>query len=119
MVISVMSPHSNNNGNTTLAMLIALYLANNGKSTCLTHVKPISNSFKTYLNLVDYVDKTSTPSQIVKILKEGDLSKDDISDYCKKVSNNLEVFTNESTSFSQDDMNFMIDYIAKYFPMMI
>ncbi len=116
MRISVISPHVNNNGNTTLAMLIALEISNNGRNTCITHVKPLSNSFYEYLNFVGYQDKTSTPSQIVKIIKEGELLDDDVTDYCKRINNNLEAFTNDTTNFSQGDMDFMIDYIARSFP---
>lgn len=116
MRAAVISPHTSNNGTTTLAMLIALELASSGKLTCITHTKPMSDSFYKYFNFVGYQDKTSTPTQIVKILKAGDIAKDDVSDYCKKVTDNLEAFTNSSTNFSQSDMSFMLDYIAKSFP---
>ena len=116
MRIAVVSPHCNNNGNTTLAMLIALELASNGKKTCITHAKPISNSFYKYLNFVGYQDKTSTSSQIVKVLREGGLSGDDVRDYCKQINDDLEAFTNDATNFNQDDMDFMVRYIAKSFP---
>ena len=116
MRISVISPHTSNNGNTALAMLIALQLSSSDKNTCITHTKPLSNSFYKYLNFKGYQDKTSTPSQIVKILKEGGLTKDDLTDYCKQVDESLEAFTNDTTNFSQTDMDFMVEYIAKEFP---
>lgn len=116
MRIAVISPHSNNNGNTVLAMLVALELSSQGRKTCLTHLKPISNSFYSYLDFVGFDDKTSTPTQIVKILNEGDLTGDDISDYCKRITDDLEAFTNNTKNFDQDDMDFMQEYIAKSFP---
>lgn len=116
MRIAVISPHARNNGTTTLSMLIGLEYASLGKSTCITHIKPISHSFNKYLNFEGFTDKTSTPSQIVKIIKEGELTGNGASDYCKKVSNNLEAFTNEASNFNQEDMNYMFAYIAKAFP---
>lgn len=116
MRIAVVSPHTENNGNTTLAMLIGLELSSNGKKTCITHAKPISNSFYSYLNFVGYQDKTSTSSQIVKVLKEGGLNGDEVTDYCKQITEDLEAFTNDATNFDQNDMDFMIKYIARSFP---
>lgn len=116
MRIAVVSPHSRNNGNTTLAMLIGLEFASQNKLTCLAHVMPTSDSFYKYLSFKSYEDKTSTPSQIVKVLKEGGLTGNDVRDYCKQVSDSLEAFTNQSSNFDQNDMNFMYKYIAKAFP---
>lgn len=116
MRVAVISPHANNNGNTTLAMLIGLELANRNKLTCLTHALPSSPSFYHYLAFRGFPDKTSTPSQIVKVLKEGGLSSEEARDYCRGINDNLEAFTNETSNFSQEDMNFMYKYIAKMFP---
>lgn len=116
MRIAVISPHASNNGNTTLAMLLALEFSSQQKLTCITHIKPTSESFQTYLNFKPFNDKTSTPSQIVKILKSGTLTASDVRSYCKQVNEALEVFTNESSNFSADDMAFMYKYIAKVFP---
>lgn len=116
MRIAVVSPHASNNGNTVLSMLIALELSSNGHKTCITHLKPKSNSFYSYFNFIGFQDKTSTPTQIVKILKEGGLDADDISDYCKQITDDLEAFTNEADNFNQDDMTYMHEYMAKSFP---
>lgn len=116
MRIAVISPHFSNNGATTLSLLIGFTLADTGKLTCVTHTETIGESFYEYLNFIGYQDKTSTPSQIVKILREGELSKDDVRDYCKQVGDDLEAFTNNAKNFSQTDMNFMIEYIAEQFP---
>lgn len=116
MRIAVVSPHASNNGNTTLAMMIGLEFASQKKLTCITHIMPTSNSFYSYLNFKGYDDKTSTPSQIVKILKEGGLTGEEARDYCKQISEDLEAFTNQASNFDQEDMNFMFKYIAKAFP---
>lgn len=116
MRIAVIAPHIHSNGATALTMMIALELSNSGRPTCISHIRPSSDSFYKYLNFIGYQDKTSTPSQIVKILKEGGLSKDDVTDYCKRVAENLEAFTNDSSNFSQSDMNYMVNYMAKSFP---
>lgn len=111
-----MAPHTHHNGATALSIMIANGFARTGKLTCLAHTKPISESFYDYLSLESYQDKTSTPSQIVKILREGAISKEDIRDYCQRVSENIEVFTNNATNFSQDDMNYMLNYMVESFP---
>lgn len=116
MRIAVISPHTSNNGNTTLAMLIGFQLSSTGKSTCIGHIKPISNSFYSYLGLEGYEDKTSTPSQIVKLIKEGGLSGDDVHDYCKKIADDYEAFTNNAANFEIEDMKYMLEYMAKSFP---
>ena len=116
MRIAVISPHASNTGNTTLAMMIGLELSSAGKKTCITHTKPISKSFYSYLNFTGFQDKTSTSSQIVKILKEGGLNGDEVRDYCKQITDDLEAFTNEATNFTQEDMEFMVNYIARSFP---
>ena len=116
MRIAVISPHAKENGNTVVSMLVALQLAHTGKLTCLSHISPLSNSFSTYLNFIGFQDKTSTPSQIVKVLKEGGLDKNDVSDYCKRVADNLEAFTNQTTNFTQEDMDYMYNYMISDFP---
>lgn len=117
MRIAVISPHTTKNGNTTLAMLIALELANSSKrKTCIGHTNAVSNSFQTYLDFYGYDDKTSTPSQIVKLIQTGGIMPEDAGDYCKKVNDNLEAFTNTTSNFLQEDMEFMTEYIANKFP---
>lgn len=116
MRVAVVSPHAHNTGNTTLAMLIGMQLASNEKLTCIGHIKPTSPSFYAYLNFVGYQDKTSSPSQIVKILKEGAMLPDEARDYCKQITNDLEAFTNTSTNFEEGDMAYMTAYMASSFP---
>ena len=116
MRVCVTSPHASNNGNSTLAMLIGLEFSSQNKMTCITHANPTSPTFYSYLSFRGFADKTSTPSQIVKILKEGGLTGNEARDYCRRVNDSLEAFTNDSSNFTQDDMDFMFKYIAKYFP---
>ena len=80
MVISVMSPHTSGNGTTTTALLLALGLGNMKKKVLLTHTDSVSESFYTYLGLQQFEDKTSTPTQMVKLLREGAIQSEDISD---------------------------------------
>lgn len=116
MNIAVISPQLHNSGNTTLSILIALELASRGKKICLSHADKESSSFYSYFNMVNYEDRTSTPSQVVKLIREGELKPSDISDYCKNVAPNLEVFANNSKAFSLDDMEVMVEYMHKSFP---
>ena len=116
MRIAVISPYAEHNGKTTVAMLLGLQLSKSARKVCMCHTKPISGSVYQYLGLNSFTDKTSTPSQIVKILREGDVSADSVSDYCKNVTEQFEVFTNNYTNFSRDDMQYMLNYIVESFP---
>ncbi len=116
MNISVLSPQAHNTGNTTLAILVALEMANRGNKVCLTHANSESASFYEYFNLRNFEDKTSTPSLVVKLLKENAIVKDEIHHYCKKVTENLEVFSNNSKNFTSEDMQYMLKYIGTNFP---
>lgn len=116
MRIAVISPYANHTGKTTMAMLIGMELAKSSKKVCMCHTKPIGHEVYDYLGINTYTDKTSTPSQIVKVLKEGEISADSASDYCKDVNEKFEVFTNNFTNFTADDMQYMLEYIIKSFP---
>lgn len=114
MVISVMSPHTSGNGTTTTALLLALGLGNMKKKVLLTHTDSVSESFYTYLGLQQFEDKTSTPTQMVKLLREGAIQSEDISDYCKNVSDNVFVFTNNKSNFSNEDMATLSEYLVEH-----
>ena len=114
MVISVMSPHTSGNGTTTTALLLALGLGNMKKKVLLTHTDSVSDSFHTYLGLQQFEDKTSTPTQMVKLLREGAIQSEDISDYCKNVSDNVFVFTNNKSNFSNEDMMTLSEYLVEH-----
>lgn len=114
MIVSVMAPHSSGNGNTTTALLLALGLGNMKKKVLLTHTDAISNSLYTYLGLQQFEDKTSTPTQMVKLLREGAIQSEAISDYCKNILDNVFVFTNNKTNFSDDDMETLSEYLVEH-----
>ena len=114
MLISVMSPHSPKTGATTTALLLALGLGNMKKKVLLTHTDSVSDSFHTYLGLQQFEDKTSTPTQMVKLLREGAIQSDDIADYCKNVADNVYVFTNNKSNFSDEDMLTLSEYLVEH-----
>ena len=114
MVISVISPHCTGNGNTTTAILLALGLGYMRKKVLLTHTDNISESLYTYLGLHTLEDKTSTPTQLVKLLRDGALEGDAIPDYCTNLTDNTYVFTNNKTNFEEDDMQALCSYIIEH-----
>lgn len=116
MRIAVISPHTTNNGNTTLAVLLGYEFASTEKKTCLAHLNTTSVPFQKYFKLNLFDDKTSTPSQIVNILKEGDMDNQDIPDYCIQITDSFDIFTNTTSNFDIEDMRFMYRYIANFFP---
>lgn len=113
MLVSVMAPHCENNGNTTTAILLALGLGGMKKKVLLTHTDNISNSFYTYLGLHQFEDKTSTPTQMVKLLREGAIQSDAIQDYCKNVTENVYVFTNNKNNFTDSDMETFSKFLVE------
>lgn len=117
MIISVVSPIHGQAGNTSAALLISLLLAKkHNKSVCLTHLSPQSSAFYTYLGLDGLEDKTCSPSQVVKLLREGAISPQDMADYCFRVCDNLDIFPNSSTSFSDEDMELTQRFILDNMP---
>lgn len=116
MKVTVIAPHASHVGRTSLAILVAMELSKGFKKTCVCHTKPISDDMYTYLNFNKFEDKTSSPSQLVKMLREGDVEADSLSDYCKFVTESFEVFTNRSTNFTVEDMEYITEYIINKFP---
>lgn len=114
MVISVISPHCGGNGNTVTALFAALGLGSMKKKVLLTHTDSVSNSLYSYLGLHQFEDKTSTPTQMVKLLREGAIQSEDIPDYCKNVSDNVYVFTNNKSNFSAEDMHSLSQYLVRF-----
>lgn len=113
MIISVISPHTKNNGNTVSSILLAHGVAELKRKTLLTHIKPQSNAFEHYLGLKEFEDKTSTPTQLVKLMREGAIKPDEIGDYCKNIVDFLDVFTNNNTNFSSDDMQTLLEFLLE------
>ena len=117
MILSVTSPVHGQAGNTTTALLISLLLAKTqNKSVCLTHLSPQSSAFYTYLGLDGLEDKTCSPSQVAKLLREGAIEPRDMADYCLRVCDNLDIFSNNSKSFSGEDMELTQRFILDNMP---
>jgi hypothetical protein len=112
MIISMVSPHTNNNGNTVSSILLAHGLAELKRKVLFTHIKPQSQAFERYLGLKAFEDKTSTPTQLVKLMREGAIKAEDIGDYCKNVYDFLDVFTTTATNFSTQDMSTLLEFLT-------
>lgn len=113
MIVAVISPHTSHNGNTITSSLLALGLGSMNKKVLLTHSNAISNSFYTYFGLEQYEDKTTTPTQLVKLLREGAIQPEAISDYCKEINDGVFLFTNNKTNFSDEDMFEFSDFVMQ------
>lgn len=116
MNIAVMSPHTNKNGNTVIASLIAYELSSRNRKVCLTHSTNKSNALYSYFSLNEAMDKTCNSIQILNLIREGGIRKNDISDYCKSVSENLEIFSLNSKEISQEQLNEVTGFICTNFP---
>lgn len=104
MIVSVVSPQADNNGNSIASIFLALGLGAMRHQVMLTHTAPSCESFHTYFGLKTVEDKTSTPTQLVKLLGLGALNPDDVRDYCRMVTDGVYVFTNRMPEFTQEDM---------------
>lgn len=116
MNIAVMSPHTSKNGTTTIAALLSYELSARNKKVCLTHTKPKSNALVSFFHIDEAEDKTANPIEITNLLREGGIRKNDISDYCKSIKENFELFT-----FNSDDIEFesfcdVLEFICTSFP---
>ena len=116
MIIAVVSPHTSHNGNTLTSILTGIGLADLKKKVFLSHTSPVSESFYTYLGLKSFEDKTSTPTQLVKLIKQDAIKSDAISDYCKTVYDNLDVFTNDKPNFNAEDMLVLMQCVLTVLP---
>lgn len=116
MNIAVMSPHTQRNGNTLVASLISMELAERNRKVCLTHTRNKSASLFHYFHLSDKEDKTCNPVQILNLIREGGIRKNDISDYCKAVGENLEIFSLNSEAITEEQLNDVTKFICTSFP---
>ena len=114
MVISVVSPHCEKNGNTTVSLFLALGLGAMKKKVLLAHTDAISDSLYMYLGLQSFEDKTSTPTQMVKLLREGAIQSEAIPDYCKNIADNTYLFTNNKRNFTDEDMETFSEYLVEH-----
>ena len=102
MNIAVVSPHTVRNGNTTIASLLAMDISTRGKSVCLAHTALKSPAMYEYFSLRELGDdKTANPSKLVSMLKAGAVKPEEITEYCKNITTNLD---------------YMITYILDRFP---
>lgn len=115
MIISIIGPVHGQAGNTTVALLISLLLSKS-KSVCLTHLSAQSTAFYSNLGLSEENDPTCSPSQVAKLLRAGTITPKEMRDYCKQYNNNLDIFSNNSKAFTDDDMEIAAKYIAENMP---
>ena len=117
MNIAVISPHSVNNGNTTVAGLVALELGARGKKVCLTHTHTKSPCIFRYFGLDDEEqDKTANPARMVKMIREGILKRENITEYCRPITQTVEIYSANDAQFNHDDMIFALEFIIRSFP---
>lgn len=116
MNIAVMSPHASKNGTTTIAALLSHELSMRNKKVCLTHAKTKSYSLFSYFNISESDDKTANPIEISKLIIGGGLRKNDISAYCKGITENLELFTINSDEIDPKSFSEVLEFICTSFP---
>lgn len=124
MNISVISPHIHGNGNTTVAALLAYELASRNKSVCLTHVTSKSESMFPYFGLEESDDQTSNPLQLINLIREGGLRKEDIGNYCREITDCFDLFSldtfvskgGKEKNVSDEQMQTVLNFICKDFP---
>lgn len=113
MIVSVVSPFTRNTGNTVSTLLLGLGFTELKRRVLLSHIKPQSPSIDGYLGLKSFDDKTSTPAQLVKLMREGAIQPEEIGDYCKLFEEYLHVFSNTHPNFLEDDMSTLLDFITE------
>ena len=117
MNIAVFSPHSGKSGTTTVASLVALELSTRGKTVCLTHTSSKSIALSEYFGLKDLGDdKTANPSKLVNMLRVGAVKPEEIPEYCKAISLNIDAFTTTDGSIRPEDMDYILEYMTTSFP---
>lgn len=124
MNISVISPHIHGNGNTTVAALLAFELASRNKRVCLTHVTSKSESMFPYFGFEESDDQTNNPLQLINLIREGGLRKEDIGNYCREVTDRLDLFsldtfiskTGKETNVNAEHMQTALSFICREFP---
>lgn len=111
MIIAVVSPHTQGNGNTLTSMFMGLGLGATNKRVLLTQTRPKADAYFRYLGVEQYEDKTTTPTQLVKLLRAGAIQPEDIADYCKPVGDGLDVFMNNKDNFTEEDMGAFMEFV--------
>lgn len=116
MNIAVVSPHARYTGNTTIAMLLGMELAARNKTVCISHTANHSNSFGAYLGFKQIDDRTLSSQRLIKMLREGALTQEEVRDYCRPVMNNMEAFSVDGDDLPRSDIEFAIEYMTTSFP---
>lgn len=117
MNIAVMSPHCHGNGTTTIAALISTSMAKQNTKVCLTHVTSKSESIYPYYNITSGGTNTTDAIQLTKLIRTGGMQKNSLSNYCKNISDNFDVFSLDSeTKIPEAEIADVVKYIAQNAP---
>lgn len=117
MNIAVMSPHCHGNGNTTVAALVAAALAKQNTKVCLTHLTGKSEAIFPYYNITNMGANTADAIQLTKLIRTGGMQKNSLSNYCKSVSENYDIFSLDSqVDIPDEEIADVIRYIAQNAP---
>lgn len=124
MNISVISPKMSGCGTTTVAGLLAFELSSRNKNVCLTHAKSKSSTIYPYFGFESSTDQTTNPVQLVNLIKEGGLRKEDIKFYCKEVTERLDLFSIEpyqkdnisEERINRSQMQTVLNFVTNDFP---
>lgn len=109
--VTVISPHTTRNGNTVTSALIALGLTETKRRIFLTHASETSIPFQTYFGVDKFEDKSTTSTQLVKLLREGAVGAKDVSEYCITVQGYLDVFTSVDSLFGEEEMRTLLTHV--------
>ena len=77
-----------------------------------------------YFGFEESDDQTNNPLQLVNLIKEGGLRKEDIGNYCREVTENLDLFSldtfisrnGKETNVNEEQMRTVLSFICKDFP---
>ena len=117
MNIAIMSPHCHNNGNTTVTALIAATLARQNKKVCLTHVTDKSEAIYPYYGIVGGGANATDAVQLTKLIQTGGMQKNSLSNYCKNITDNFDVFSlDASTIIPEEEVADVLTYILENAP---
>ena len=110
-----MSPHCHSNGNTTVAALLSATLAKQNTKVCLTHVVAKSEAIYPYYSITS--NGFTDAIQLIKLIRTGGMQKNSLSNYCKNVSNNYDIFSLDSSVNIPDvEIADVVTYIAQNAP---
>lgn len=117
MNISVMSPHCHGNGTTTIAALISTTLAKQNTKVCLTHVTAKSESIYPYYNITSGGANITDAIQLTNLIRTGGMQKNSLTNYCKNISDNFDVFSLDSdANIPETEVADVIRYITQNAP---